>query len=180
MIPSWDALYAAGADVVLSGHDHEYERFAPQTSSGVADSARGIREFVVGTGGRSHYAFGTIRANSEVRNSETYGECLTCKLPRTPLRRSSQNFPSRHSDEYCFFEWHNRSNPGKGAVQRWPSISGYLTSKSWTKRRHIASSPTCSSTARYPIPKWSTKPTTQTTTRWRCPSQGSASWAERT
>jgi acid phosphatase type 7 len=73
MIPSWDALYAAGADVVLSGHDHDYERFAPQTSSGVADPARGIKEFVVGTGGRSHRAFGTIRANSEVRNSDTYG-----------------------------------------------------------------------------------------------------------
>jgi acid phosphatase type 7 len=73
MIPSWDALYAAGADVVLSGHDHDYERFAPQTSSGVADPERGIREFVVGTGGRSLRAFGTIRANSEVRNSDTYG-----------------------------------------------------------------------------------------------------------
>jgi len=73
MIPSWDALYAAGADVVLSGHDHDYERFAPQTSSGVADPAQGIREFVVGTGGKSHYAFGTIRANSQVRNSDTNG-----------------------------------------------------------------------------------------------------------
>jgi acid phosphatase type 7 len=73
MIPSWDALYVGGADVVLSGHDHDYERFAPQTSSGVADPARGIREFVVGTGGRSLRAFGTIRANSEVRNSDTYG-----------------------------------------------------------------------------------------------------------
>jgi hypothetical protein len=73
MIPSCDALYAAGADVVLSGHDHDYERFAPQTASGVADSARGIREFVVGTGGRSHYSFGTIRANSQVRNSDTFG-----------------------------------------------------------------------------------------------------------
>jgi hypothetical protein len=73
MIPSWDALYAAGADVVLSGHDHDYERFAPQTSSGVADPARGIREFVVGTGGKSHYSFGTIRANSVVRNSDTNG-----------------------------------------------------------------------------------------------------------
>jgi hypothetical protein len=77
MIPSWDALYAAGADVVLSGHDHDYERFAPQTSSGVADPvqgpARGIREFVVGTGGRSLRAFGTIRANSQVRYFDTYG-----------------------------------------------------------------------------------------------------------
>jgi hypothetical protein len=73
MVPTWDALYAAGADVVLSGHDHDYERFAPQTSSGAPDPARGIREFVVGTGGRSHYAFGTIRANSQVRNSDTNG-----------------------------------------------------------------------------------------------------------
>jgi acid phosphatase type 7 len=73
MIPSWDALYAAGADVVLSGHDHDYERFAPQTSSGIGDPARGIREFVVGTGGGSPRAFGTIRANSEVRNSDTNG-----------------------------------------------------------------------------------------------------------
>jgi len=73
MIPSWDALYAAGADVVLSGHDHDYERFHPQTSSGAYDPTNGIREFVVGTGGKSHYAFGTIRANSEVRNSDTYG-----------------------------------------------------------------------------------------------------------
>jgi hypothetical protein len=73
MIPSWDALYAAGAEVVLSGHDHDYERFAPQTSSGVADSTRGIREFVVGTGDRSLRAFGTIRANSQVTNFETYG-----------------------------------------------------------------------------------------------------------
>jgi hypothetical protein len=73
MVPSWNALYDAGADVVLSGHDHDYERFAPQTSSGAPDPARGIREFVVGTGGRSHYSFGTIRANSEVRNSDTFG-----------------------------------------------------------------------------------------------------------
>ena len=46
--PFWDALYAAGADIVLNGHDHDYERFAPQTPSGQADSAHGIREFVVG------------------------------------------------------------------------------------------------------------------------------------
>jgi hypothetical protein len=69
----WQALYDANADVVLSGHDHLYERFAPQTGAGAADPARGIREFVVGTGGRSHYAFGTPQPNSEVRNSDTYG-----------------------------------------------------------------------------------------------------------
>jgi hypothetical protein len=71
--PFWDALYAANADLVLSGHDHDYERFAPQTPSGVADAARGIREFVVGTGGRSHYGLGTLKANSQVFNGATYG-----------------------------------------------------------------------------------------------------------
>ncbi len=70
----WDDLYAAGAEVVLNGHEHNYERFAPQTSSAVADPARGIREFVVGTGGKNHYGFSsTIQPNSEVRNSTAFG-----------------------------------------------------------------------------------------------------------
>ena len=69
----FQALYDANADVVLNGHDHDYERFAPQSPSAVADSARGIREFVVGTGGRSHYVTGTPQPNSEVRNSTTFG-----------------------------------------------------------------------------------------------------------
>jgi hypothetical protein len=73
MKPSWEALYAANADVVLSGHQHDYERFAPQTPSGVADPARGIREFVVGTGGRSLNTFKSNPANSEVRNASSYG-----------------------------------------------------------------------------------------------------------
>jgi len=73
MGPSWDALYAAGAEVVLSGHDHDYERFAPQTPGGAADASQGIREFVVGTGGKSHYAFGVVQPNSEVRNNDTNG-----------------------------------------------------------------------------------------------------------
>ncbi len=66
LAPFWDRLYAAGADVVLTGHDHTYERFAPQTPA-AEPSPTGIRAFVVGTGGRSLYGFGTIRANSEVR-----------------------------------------------------------------------------------------------------------------
>jgi hypothetical protein len=69
----WKALYAFGAELVLNGHDHHYERFAPQTAAGALDQARGLREFVVGTGGRSHYGTPTIRANSEVRNSDTFG-----------------------------------------------------------------------------------------------------------
>jgi hypothetical protein len=73
MQPLWQALYDANADVILGGHDHDYERFAPQTPAGVADATRGIREFVVGTGGRSHYTLGTLKANSEVFNGSTYG-----------------------------------------------------------------------------------------------------------
>jgi acid phosphatase type 7 len=73
MKPTWDALYVANADVVVNGHDHSYERFAPQRPDGTRDRNRGIREFVVGTGGGSHYAFDTIKANSQVRNSDTYG-----------------------------------------------------------------------------------------------------------
>jgi acid phosphatase type 7 len=71
--PLWEALYEAGADVVLSGHEHNYERFAPQDPNGKADPQRGIREFVVGTGGKSHYPIVDPIANSEVHNDETYG-----------------------------------------------------------------------------------------------------------
>ena len=71
--PLWQALYDAGADVVLSGHDHDYERFAPQTAAGAADAARGIRLFVVGTGGRHLRAFGATAANSQVRDSTSFG-----------------------------------------------------------------------------------------------------------
>ncbi len=70
--PFWRDLYAAGADLVLNGHDHEYERFAPQNPSGSAD-ANGIREFVVGTGGASHYTFARPIANSEIRDNTSYG-----------------------------------------------------------------------------------------------------------
>ncbi len=73
MQPIWQALYDHGADVVLSGHEHNYERFARQTPSGVADPRQGIREFVVGTGGKSLYGFGAPKPNSEVREGNTYG-----------------------------------------------------------------------------------------------------------
>ena len=56
--PFWDALYAAGADLVVNGHDHDYERFAPQDPDGDRDRERGIREFVVGTGGGELRGFG--------------------------------------------------------------------------------------------------------------------------
>jgi hypothetical protein len=66
-------MYDDGVDFVIGGDDHLYERFAPQDPQGFYDPARGVRQFVVGTGGGSLYTFGTIRANSEVRRSGNYG-----------------------------------------------------------------------------------------------------------
>jgi calcineurin-like phosphoesterase family protein len=68
----WRDLYAARADVVLVGHDHDYERFAPQDPN-QRFNRRGIREFVVGTGGKSHFPFRSTQPNSVVRNAGTFG-----------------------------------------------------------------------------------------------------------
>ena len=69
----WQDLYAAHADLVLAGHEHSYERFAAQDPDGKADPEHGIREIVVGTGGRSHGPLGFAIPNSEVRNWDTFG-----------------------------------------------------------------------------------------------------------
>lgn len=69
----WQALYTAGADVILNGHDHVYERFAPQSPAGAADPARGIRQFTVGTGGKNLTSIQVVKANSEVRNASAFG-----------------------------------------------------------------------------------------------------------
>ena len=69
----WQLLYDAGAELVLSGHDHTYERFAPQDANGSRDLGRGIRQFVAGTGGRYEYKWARLDANSEVRNNDTFG-----------------------------------------------------------------------------------------------------------
>ena len=71
--PLYQALYDYGADVVLVGHDHHYERFAPQSPAGGRDLARGIRQFLVGTGGRGFHPVKSPRPNSEVRNNVTFG-----------------------------------------------------------------------------------------------------------
>ena len=65
----WRALYDAGTDVVVSGHDHLYERFAPQDPDGIPNPTRGIREFVVGTGGAALYPHVSVQPNSEVQIS---------------------------------------------------------------------------------------------------------------
>ncbi|HEX2996343.1 MAG TPA: DNRLRE domain-containing protein [Anaerolineales bacterium] len=70
----WQVLYNNDVDIVLNGHDHIYERFAPQAPDGTLDTARGIREFIVGSGGANHTSLtAIIAANSEVRNADTYG-----------------------------------------------------------------------------------------------------------
>lgn len=71
--PLWDALYDANADVVINGHDHDYERFAPQRPDGTPDPVRGIREFVAGTGGKSLRPFGAPKPNSEARDASAFG-----------------------------------------------------------------------------------------------------------
>jgi hypothetical protein len=73
MDDAWKALYAAHADVVLNGHDHVYERFAPQDPNQNADP-NGITEFIVGTGGDDHGSFDpTIEPNSQVRDATSFG-----------------------------------------------------------------------------------------------------------
>jgi hypothetical protein len=69
----WQILYDHNADLILNGHEHIYERFAPQAPDGTRDVARGLREFIVGTGGANHTAVDTLAANSEVRHTGTYG-----------------------------------------------------------------------------------------------------------
>src|SRR5215213_10223856 len=65
--PFWNDLYQAGAEVVLNGHDHDYERFAPLNPSGQPEPTQGIREFVVGTGGAELREFNRIIPTSEVQ-----------------------------------------------------------------------------------------------------------------
>lgn len=71
--PLFQALYDHNAEIVMNGHNHVYERFAPQDPKGAAEPSHGIRVFSVGTGGTSHYDFGTPTANSEVRDNTTFG-----------------------------------------------------------------------------------------------------------
>lgn len=74
MQPMWADLYNAGVEILLSGHSHDYERFAPQDASGHLDESRGVRQFIVGTGGAFFTGLGTsIDANSQAHQNDTYG-----------------------------------------------------------------------------------------------------------
>jgi acid phosphatase type 7 len=91
----WKTLYEAGADVVLAGHQHAYERFAPQDPQGRADLVQGIRQIVVGTGGISLYDFESEAPNTEVRDNTSYG---VLKLTLRPLGYDWEFIPaSGHS-----------------------------------------------------------------------------------
>jgi acid phosphatase type 7 len=71
--PLWDALYEAGADVIVNGHDHDYERFAPLDANGDEDRERGMRQFIVGTGGVALREFEEPAPHSELRLGVTQG-----------------------------------------------------------------------------------------------------------
>ncbi|MDQ1709481.1 MAG: hypothetical protein QOG49_866 [Frankiaceae bacterium] len=86
----WRALADGGADVVLVGHDHDYERFAPLGAGGTPDPASGVREFVVGTGGRSLYPVLGRAAGSEVVDDQTFG---VLKLTLQPAAYSWEFVP---------------------------------------------------------------------------------------
>jgi hypothetical protein len=93
----WRDLYSAHADLMLNGHEHSYERFAPQDPDGHLDPQNGIREIVVGTGGRSHDPLGLATANSEQRNADTFG---VLKLTLWPGKYTWEFIPVNGAEGY--------------------------------------------------------------------------------
>jgi len=109
--PLWEDLYAAHADLVLAGHEHSYERFAPQDPEGKADPANGIREIVAGTGGRSHDLLGFATPNSEVREWDTFG---VLKLTLSP---------GKYSWEFVSEQGETFHDAGSGVCHNYPTES---------------------------------------------------------
>lgn len=107
----WEDLYAAHADVVLAGHEHSYERFALQDPEGKSDPVNGIREIVVGTGGRSHDLLGFAAENSEVRQWDTFG---VLKLALSP---------GKYAWEFIPEEGKNFHDVGSRACHNYPAES---------------------------------------------------------
>ena len=69
----WSLLHEHGAEVVVNAHQHRYERFAPRDPNGTVDRERGMRQFIVGTGGASLFRFQSVQPASEARNDRTFG-----------------------------------------------------------------------------------------------------------
>ena len=115
--PFWDDLYAAGVDILLDGHDHIYERFAPMQSGAtpadppVADPTYGIQQFTVGTGGEEHHALGTTLATSLIRNNTDFG------IFKLTLHPSSYDWVFLPISGYTF------TDSGTGTVHGAPPIS---------------------------------------------------------
>lgn len=86
MRPAWELLHRAGAELVLNGHVHTYERFAPMRPDGVRDEAGGIRELVVGTGGAPLFTPPVVRINSERQVNHVFG------VARLTLRPASYDW----------------------------------------------------------------------------------------
>lgn len=131
----WDQLYAAGADVILTGHDHTYERFARQAPNGVADPVAGIREFVVGTGGANHTSLSTTVANSEVRNSNTYG------VLRLTLHATSYDWQFVPESGASFSDSGSETCVGAGSGGPTPSPQGSPSAAPTASAQGTSSSP---------------------------------------
>ena len=95
VLPMWRLLDSAGVDVVVSGHDHIYERFAPMGASGTRDDRKGVRLFIAGTGGAYRYEMKKVAPNSEARSSDAHG-ILELKL--TPGKYTWRFVPTALSD----------------------------------------------------------------------------------
>jgi hypothetical protein len=89
--PIWTTLHQAGVELVINGHQHQYERFAPQDPARRADPGGGITEIVAGTGGRSHIPPVTVRSNTVVQNADTFG---VLRLELKPLGLSWRFVPA--------------------------------------------------------------------------------------
>lgn len=131
LVPFWDALYESGADVIVNGHEHNYERFAPQTPDGIQDAAYGIRQFVVGTGGDSLNALVNPPAhNSEIRNDATYG---VLKLTLHPATYDWEFIPAAGAEfrDSGSGECHNAPAPVSAAHVDGPPVERRANSGGW-------------------------------------------------
>src|SRR6266498_2481707 len=97
--PIWDDLYASGADLVLGGHRHMYERQAPQKPDRTADPLYGVREIVVGTGGESHISPTNVSKNSEVRNGDAIGVPVAHLAVLADVRGTDVTLPAGPDDD---------------------------------------------------------------------------------